>query len=42
MLAIKADSLKENSALREKVVDKINKGKKVTFKFPSMEDMLDF
>lgn len=42
MLAIKADSFQENKALQAKIVDKINNGKKVTFKFASTEDKIDF
>lgn len=42
MLAIKADRLTEDTALQTRVVNKINNGKKVTFKFESEEDKIDF
>ena len=42
MLAIKAERLKEDTVLQTKVVNKINNGKKVTFKFESEEDKIDF
>ena len=42
MLAIKADRLKEDTVLQTRVVNKINKGKKVTFKFDLEEDKIAF
>ncbi|MDY6896545.1 MAG: hypothetical protein SWZ49_00480 [Cyanobacteriota bacterium] len=42
MLAIKADRLKEDTVLQTRVVNKINNGKKVTFKFESEEDKMAF
>lgn len=42
MLAIKADSFKEDTVLQTKVIDKINSGKKVVFKFASTEDKIHF
>lgn len=42
MLAIKAERLKEDTVLQTKIVNKINNGKKVTFKFESEEDKIDF
>ena len=42
MLAIKADRFKEDTVLQTKVVNKINNGKKVVFKFESEEDKIDF
>ena len=42
MLAIKADRFKEDEILQTKVINKINNGKKVVFKFESEEDKIDF
>jgi hypothetical protein len=42
MLAVKADRFKEDEILQTKVINKINNGKKVTFKFESEEDKIDF
>ncbi|MGB3757669.1 MAG: hypothetical protein WBA07_15035 [Rivularia sp. (in: cyanobacteria)] len=42
MLAIKADRLTEDTVLQTRVVNKINNGKKVTFKFESEEDKMAF
>ena len=42
MLAIKADRFKEDTALQTKVIDKIDNGKKVVFKFASTEDKIYF
>ena len=42
MLAIKADRLKEDTVLQTRVVNKINKGKKVTFKYDLEEDKIAF